>query len=89
MERNIMKLKLSWIAVYPGDDSSTSSDGKVTVMSTIAGKMLRMYTLQHWLRSFTLLTLGPLIKYTKLTLTTSLSNHLWTVMPGRHSLEGG
>jgi hypothetical protein len=89
MERNIMMLKPSWIAAYPGDDSSTSSDGKVTVMSTIAGKTLRMYTLQHWLRSFTLLTLVPLVKYAKLTLTTSLSNHLWTVVPSRHSLEEG
>jgi len=47
MERNIMKLKLSLIAAYSRDNSSTSSSGKVTAMNTIAGRTLQMYVLQH------------------------------------------
>jgi hypothetical protein len=58
-------------------------------MSTIAGRMLQMYILQHWLRNFTLLTLVPPVMYAKLTSTTLLSDHLWTIAPGRRSLEGG
>jgi len=45
-----------------------------------------MYILQHWLQNFTLLTLAPPVKYVKLTLTTLLSDHLWTIAPGRRSL---
>jgi hypothetical protein len=84
-----MKLKLSLIVAFSGDDSSTLSRGKATVMSTTAGRTLQMYTLQCWLQSSTLLTLAPPVKYVKPTSTTSPSDHLWTVTPGRRSLEGG
>jgi len=70
------------------DGCSTSFNGRATAMNTTVGRMLRMYT-PELVTEFTPLIPELHAKYVELILTTYLSNPLKTVVPGRHSLEGG
>ena len=89
MEKRSMRLRQLSIVACSEDDCSTLFIGKATAMSTIARKRLQMYILRSWLKSFTPPTPEPHTKYAEPILTTYPSTPLQTIVPRRHSLEGG